>query len=84
VGGDQERFHLVLALDSAVLVANGHVHDAHVGREEVHQAVHSSAGQPVEGIAHGLAIGVEAIPDSTVGGGIAAATHQLLVNLGVK
>lgn len=65
-------------------MADVHVHDAHVGREEVNQAVDSAAGQPVEGESHGLAIRVKTVTDATVGSGIAAPTHQLLVNLEVE
>lgn len=74
-------FNLGLSSDHAILVANADVHDAHVGRQEVDQAIGASARQAIEGIAHGLAIGIEAIAHAAVAGSIAAAAHQLLIDL---
>lgn len=62
-------------------MANADIDNAHVGRQEVDQAIGASARQPIEGIAHGLAIGIETIAHPTIAGRIAAAAHQLLINL---
>lgn len=66
---------LVAGVGGGVVVADAHIDDAHVGGQEVNQAIGTGAGQAIEGVAHGLAIGVTAIAHATVAGSIAAASH---------
>lgn len=66
---------LVAGVGGGVVVADAHIDDAHVGGQEVNQAIGTGAGQAIEGVAHGLAIGVAAIAHATVAGSIAAASH---------
>jgi len=66
----------------AVLVGNDDLHGAHVGRQEVLQDLGASTRLAIEGEAHGLAIRIEAIAQSAVGSGdAAAAICDRLVNL---
>ena len=76
-----EIFKLGLASGHTIVMAYANVHNAHVGGEEVDQAISASAWQAIEWIAHGLAIRIQAIAHSTVAGSIAAAAYQLLINL---
>lgn len=62
-------------------MANAHIDNAHVGGQEVDQTIGTSAGQAIEGITHGLAIGVAAIAHATVAGSIAAAANKFLIDL---
>lgn len=68
-------FSLVAGIGGGVVVADAHVDDAHVGGQEVNQAIGTGAGQAIEGVTHGLAIGIAAIAHAAVAGGIAAAAH---------
>lgn len=76
--------NLGLSIGHTILVAYANVYDAHIGREEVDQAIGASAWQAIERIAHGLAIGIETITHAAIAGSIAAAAHQLLINLPKK
>lgn len=73
--------NLLTGTGGGVVVADAHIDNAHVGGQEVDQTIGTSAGQAIEGITHGLAIGVEAIAHATVAGSIAATAHQLLIDL---
>lgn len=75
---------LLTGTGGGVVVANAHIDNAHVGGQEVDQTIGTSAGQTIEGITHGLAIGVEAIAHATVASSIAAAANKFLIDLQIR
>lgn len=63
----------------AVIESDGAVDDAHVGCEELLQGVHTSARHPVEGIAHGAAVGILTVTDAAVAAGIIALPNRCIL-----
>lgn len=74
----------VSPLLGAVVEGDSAVDDSHVGCEELLQGIHAVAWHPVEGVAHGAAVGILAVADAAVAAGIVTLPRYIFSGLNLE